>query len=256
MLATHWKYINQCTANGSYAWTCPNVSTVEAEIRVSDAWDANPSDLSTGPFRIRLPQLTADPTDYDFGGVNPETTVQHTLALSNPGEATIVVTSITSSNPRFWPGRTSVSIAAGGADTVGLYYRPTAVQPDTAQVTLNSAQGATPVQLRGHGLPPVGVEDGERPVAFALYANRPNPFSGRTLIRYALPVRQRVTIDVYDLQGHRVSRLVDGEQGPGNFSVPFGSAVANDGRRLSSGVYFVRIETGGYRASRKILMLQ
>lgn len=243
-------------AAGSYAWTCPNDSTPDAQIRVSDAWDASPSDLSSSTFRIRLPRLTADPAVYDFGGVTPNTTAQHTLTLSNPGDAPLTVSSIASSNPRFWTGRTWLTIAAGGTDTTGLYYRPAASQPDSAVVTATSNTGSVPVQLYGYGLPPVGVEDGQRPLEFALYPNRPNPFTGRTLVRYALPVRQRVAIDVYDLQGHRVARLVDGEQGPGNFSVMFGSAVANDGRRLSSGVYFVRIEAGSFRASRKMLMLR
>lgn len=241
--------------HGTYDWTVPNDSTASAQIRVSDAWDGSPSDLSNATFRIRLPRLAAEPVTHDFGAVTLNTTAgPHTLTLSNPGDAEVTVTSIASSNPKFWTGRTTMTIAAGGSDTTGVYYHPDAAVEDTATVTANSATGSAVVTLYGHGQSPVGVEDGQTPLAFALHPNRPNPFTGRTLIRYALPRRSAVTVDVFDVQGHRVARLVDGEQAPGNYSVAFGNGVT--GQRLRSGVYFVRMEAPGFRSSRKVLMLQ
>lgn len=240
---------------GSYAWTCPNDSTSAAQIRVSDAWDGSPSDISSGPFRIRVPRLDADPAAYDFGGVTPNDIATQVLTLTNYGDATLNITSIASNNARFWTARTAMTIGAGATDTTLISYQPDAADADTGLVTVNYGTGAAGIAVTGHGLPPVGVEDGERPIAFALYANRPNPFNGRTLIRYAIPVRQRVTVDVYDVQGHRVARLVDGVMAPGNYSVPFGSGAPGVQRLLRSGVYFVRVESGAFRASRKVLML-
>ena len=246
-------------AAGSYAWTCPNDSTASAQVRVSDAWDGNPSDVTSSTFRIRVPRLATNRASWDFGGVALGLTAHYPLQLANSGDGTLLVNIVTSSNARFWPGRSSLSIAAGETDTVGLYYEPTSAQNDASTISFFSNDATSPdlVQLQGHGVGPVSVgEDGESPLAFALEPNRPNPFAGRTLIRYALPTRERVSVDVFDVQGHRVARLVDGEQGPGSFTVPFGSAVANGGRRLISGVYFVRIEAGAFRASRKMLMLR
>lgn len=242
-------------AAGSYSWELPKDQTTDARVRVSDAWDNVPSDQSTAPFRIRLPQIAADPGTHDFGSVLVGQTASHTVTISNLGDATLEISSIASDNPRFWPGRTTLTIAAGLSDTVGFHYQPDTVGEDTARVTMtwHPEEPAAEVRLYGEGSSPIGVGDGA-PLAFALEPNRPNPFTGRTLIRYALPGRERVTLEVFDVTGHRVARLVDAEQGPGVYTVPFGTA--GRGARLAAGVYFVRIEAGVHRASRKMLMLK
>jgi hypothetical protein len=106
------------------------------------------------------------------------------------------------------------------------------------------------------------VDDGvaAAPAAFALRANQPNPFKGTTRIRYALPSRQRVTLDVFDLSGRRVAALVDAEQGPGEFAVDFGPGVATAaGDRvgsLSSGVYFYRLKAGSFTRTLRMLLVR
>ncbi len=70
--------------------------------------------------------------------------------------------------------------------------------------------------------------------------NHPNPFVAPGRIEYALPERGRVTVEVFDVAGRMVSRLYDGIQDDGEHALAW-NAVDSLGRRLASGVYFVRV---------------
>ena len=56
---------------------------------------------------------------------------------------------------------------------------------------------------------PVGIEDytGLIPLQFEVFQNYPNPFNPTTTIRYALPKRSDVTIEIYNLMGQLVTRI-------------------------------------------------
>lgn len=76
----------------------------------------------------------------------------------------------------------------------------------------------------------------ELPQTFVLEQNYPNPFNPSTTIRYAVPSDGRVTLEVFDVLGRRVVLVVDREQKPGFYEVPF------ENRSLASGVYFYRVQ--------------
>jgi hypothetical protein len=73
------------------------------------------------------------------------------------------------------------------------------------------------------------------PDRFALLQNYPNPFNPSTTIRFALPVRSRVMLAIYNLLGQRVAELASGEMEPGYHAVRWNAGTA-------SGVYFCRME--------------
>jgi hypothetical protein len=88
------------------------------------------------------------------------------------------------------------------------------------------------------------------PTKFNLTQNYPNPFNPATTINYDLPVDAIVTLKVYDLLGKEVLTLVDG-------FVPAGyHHVQLDGSRLSSGVYFYRMNAGTFTDVKKLLILK
>ena len=83
---------------------------------------------------------------------------------------------------------------------------------------------------------PVAVEDeADVPAAFALHSTYPNPFNPTTTIPYDVPAASAVTLEVYDVLGVRVGRLVEARQAPGRYQ------VAWQADHLASGVYFVRL---------------
>lgn len=100
---------------------------------------------------------------------------------------------------------------------------------------------------------------GEVATSFALWQNRPNPFTGSTQIAYSLPMESDVDLAVYDLQGHRVASLVRGRQSAGVHSIGFGrGAMTATGQRLGAlpaGVYFYRFQAGTFGSTKKMLLL-
>ena len=101
---------------------------------------------------------------------------------------------------------------------------------------------------------PTGI-DGETGKPFASY-NYPNPFNPTTRIRYMVPdPGSMVRITVYDLSGRLVRTLVD-EELPGGTYMAVWHGRDDTGKRMSSGVYFYRIEIGNYRVDRKMVMLK
>ena len=102
-----------------------------------------------------------------------------------------------------------------------------------------------------------GVDDTPGlPRTFALYQNVPNPFNPTTAIRFDVPAGgARVTLDVYDVTGRLVTRLVDGHQSGGRKSVTW-DGHNRRGQRVASGVYFYRLKAGSFNATRKMVVVQ
>ena len=88
------------------------------------------------------------------------------------------------------------------------------------------------------------------PASFELAQNFPNPFNPSTTIRYTLPHATTVSLDVFDMRGARVTRIVNGEQPSGTHEVQF------DGSGLASGVYLYRIQAGSFMKTRALYLLR
>lgn len=97
------------------------------------------------------------------------------------------------------------------------------------------------------------VETG-RPAEFALQPNEPNPFGNGTLIRFAVPQKSAVTIEVFDVHGRRVKTLVRGEWHAG-FHATSWDGRDDRGRRLGAGVYLCRMSARDFQATRKLAVL-
>ncbi|MBI5836888.1 MAG: T9SS type A sorting domain-containing protein [Candidatus Eisenbacteria bacterium] len=95
----------------------------------------------------------------------------------------------------------------------------------------------------------------EAPVRFALGQNRPNPFSRTTAVRFDVPQASRVRIEIFDVAGRLVRRLVDGRYQPGNWLASWDRRT-EDGGLASTGVYFYRMQAGSFRDQKKLMILQ
>jgi hypothetical protein len=114
-----------------------------------------------------------------------------------------------------------------------------AVAGSTAQLSLDSPHiEVTPV-----------------PGKVALYANRPNPFFGGTTIQYALPEPMHVHLAVYDVTGRKVRTLVNSSQSGVENRVTWDGRAEN-GARVSAGVYFYRLEAGATRLTGRMSVLK
>lgn len=88
------------------------------------------------------------------------------------------------------------------------------------------------------------------PKQFQLFQNYPNPFNPLTTIKYAVPKRTMVTIDLYNLLGQKVSTLVKGNKAPGNYKVKL-QAV-----HLASGLYFYCMYAKDFHAVKRLIILK
>ncbi|MGE5457772.1 MAG: glycoside hydrolase family 3 N-terminal domain-containing protein [Methanococcaceae archaeon] len=99
----------------------------------------------------------------------------------------------------------------------------------------------------------VSVEKQEGiPVHYTLTQNYPNPFNPATKISYSIPEAGNVQLIVYDMLGHEVATLVNETQSAGTYLINFDSI----GYSLSSGIYFYTLQAGGFRSTRKLILLK
>jgi len=88
------------------------------------------------------------------------------------------------------------------------------------------------------------------PENFSLKQNYPNPFNSSTTIEYTIPKTGKVEMKLYDITGRMVGTLVNFNQNPGTYRVKL------DGTKLSSGIYFCRLNSGGMTQTTKLTLLK
>jgi alpha-amylase len=94
------------------------------------------------------------------------------------------------------------------------------------------------------------VGDKHLPTQYALHQNYPNPFNPSTRVRYDLPQTGRVNLTVFNTLGQVVKTLVHEEQQAGFYEVRF------DGSNMASGLYYYKLQTESYTATRKLLLIK
>ena len=88
-----------------------------------------------------------------------------------------------------------------------------------------------------------------------LFQNHPNPFNPATVIEYYLPSKQRVRLDIYNVSGSRIARLVDGVRDTGRHVTEW-AGRDDSGRPASSGVYFYRLTAGKSSIQKKMILVR
>ena len=88
------------------------------------------------------------------------------------------------------------------------------------------------------------------PTVTSLAQNYPNPFNAATNISFDLAEAGNVSLNVYDITGRLVVTLVDGQMDAGQHVVVW------DGSSVSSGVYFYKLSTGDYTATKSMNLLK
>ena len=84
---------------------------------------------------------------------------------------------------------------------------------------------------------------------FTLLQNHPNPFNSSTMISYALPSLDFVSLKIYDMLGREVQTLVNELQQPDAYSLYL------DASKLVSGTYFYRLQIGNHFVETKKMLI-
>jgi hypothetical protein len=88
------------------------------------------------------------------------------------------------------------------------------------------------------------------PKEFLLHQNYPNPFNPSTVISYDLSAVSNVRLGIYDLLGREIALLVNEIQNAGIHQAQWNAAG------MASGIYFYRITTGSFIATKKLMLLR
>ena len=88
------------------------------------------------------------------------------------------------------------------------------------------------------------------PEVYSLEQNYPNPFNPSTTIKFSIPEQTNVTLKIFNSIGQEVASLVNGEMAAGNHSVDFNAS------KLSSGVYFYRIDSPSFTSTKKMILIK
>lgn len=151
---------------------------------------------------------------------------------------------------------TAVSWAAFNMGFAATTSATTNAQSAAGQLVVGSAQSATTGTETGFipGVPGIltAVQNSvvELPTTYALEQNYPNPFNPTTNIKYQIPHDGSVSLNVYNMLGQEVARLVNEVHNAGSYEVAF------DASNLSSGMYIYRLRAGNFTSSRKLLLLR
>jgi hypothetical protein len=101
-------------------------------------------------------------------------------------------------------------------------------------------------------LNPVGINSNsqEVPSSYILSQNYPNPFNPTTSIKYSIPKSGFVSLKVYDILGREVAELVNQVKSMGTYIVDF------DASKLTSGMYFYKLEVNDFMAVKKMVLIK
>jgi len=99
---------------------------------------------------------------------------------------------------------------------------------------------------------PIGIKQisGIIPDKYSLSQNYPNPFNPSTTIKFSIPRAGHVNITVFDVLGREIDKIVNEFLNAGTYSVKW------DASNLPSGIYFYRLESGGFITTKKMILLK
>ncbi len=98
------------------------------------------------------------------------------------------------------------------------------------------------------------------PDKIRLSQNCPNPFNPATRITYLVAGQagsrsNRTVLEIFDILGQRVAKLVDRDEVPGEYIVTW-DGRDEQGGTVASGIYFYRLSRGGQSETRKMILLK
>jgi hypothetical protein len=88
------------------------------------------------------------------------------------------------------------------------------------------------------------------PTEFQLAQNYPNPFRERTTIKYCVPEKMKIRLEVFDVDGNKLETLIDTVHEPGTYKIDFNS------NKLENGEYLYKLESENYFETKKMVLMK
>ncbi len=100
-----------------------------------------------------------------------------------------------------------------------------------------------------------GITNRITPEQYLLLESYPNPFNSETRIRFSIPESVPINLSVFDVQGRKISTLIDGRINPGTHQTSW-NGLSDGNSPIASGVYFLRLSTENRIITRKLVCIR
>ena len=154
------------------------------------------------------------------------------------------------------PASVTVGIENAAEDT-GLLY----LYNEIYDATANEIQNQLAVKLTTKTPTLTDIRYGQNengdviPDSYALEQNYPNPFNPETRIRYSVPEAGFVSIRIFRIDGELIKTLENRDRLPGRYEVVW-DGTNDHGAKVSSGVYFYRVQSNDFSSVKKMILLK
>ncbi len=101
----------------------------------------------------------------------------------------------------------------------------------------------------------VKMESPKIPDGFTLSEVYPNPFNPETNVKFSIPQTTNAKLVVYNLLGQEVKTLFNKEIQAGSYNASW-NGQDNYGNQVSSGIYFLTLESQSFRATKKMILMK
>ena len=191
------------------------------------AWDLERGEwtgVGTGLDDHFLPMVSSLSTDgrYIYAGGNFTTTGNHSDSVHYVGR---------------WNGESWQNLGSG----VNSYVYVVDVEEKSVYVAgaFGEAGGKSSFYFGIYADPVLSVETGAGQVRMTLEESSPNPFTDGTMIRFQTTATDHVSLDLFDVEGKRVARLIDNRLPAGDHRI-----LWEPDQSVPSGAYVVRLTAG------------
>ena len=99
------------------------------------------------------------------------------------------------------------------------------------------------------------VDNNFLPDNFALFSPYPNPFNPINKIKFHVPLKEKILLSVFDINGNLVKNLNNTILDAGEYVFEW-NATDSRGSSVSTGVYFVHFESPSYADTKKVLFIK
>jgi len=122
----------------------------------------------------------------------------------------------------------------------------------TTAFVQNDAAGKEVINCNVASDVPTGIVNNNTniPAKFNLYQNYPNPFNPSTTIKFDIPENSFVKLSIYNSIGKEVAVLINEMLIQGTYDYNFNASG------LTSGLYFMRISSGNFQDTKKLMLLK